>query len=88
LAVPALASALPAARLGDAPIGPILDDRLNIEPGDATLLIVEDDPHYARIVADLAHDKGLKVVQAMRGADALALARDIAGVAGFLSNAG
>jgi len=58
LAVPALASALPAARLGDAPIGPILDDRLNIEPGDATLLIVEDDPHYARIVADLAHDKG------------------------------
>src|SRR5258706_1450421 len=76
LAVPALASALPAARLGDAPIGPILDDRLNIEPGDATLLIVEDDPHYARIIADLAHDKGLKVVAAMRGADALALARE------------
>ena len=48
-----------------------LDDRLNIEPGDATLLIVEDDPHYARIIADLAHDKGLKVLVAMRGADAL-----------------
>jgi CheY-like chemotaxis protein len=52
------------------------DDRLNIEPGDATLLIVEDDPHYARIIADLAHDKGLKVLVAMRGADALALARE------------
>ena len=41
-----------------------------------TLLIVEDDPHYAQIIADLAHDKGLKVLVAMRGADALALARE------------
>ena len=40
------------------------------------LLIVEDDPHYARIIADLAHDQGLKVLVAMRGADALALARE------------
>jgi CheY-like chemotaxis protein len=40
------------------------------------LLIVEDDPHYARIVADLAHDQGLKVLVAMRGTDALALARE------------
>jgi hypothetical protein len=52
------------------------DDRQSIEPGDAVLLIVEDDPHYARIVADLAHDQGLKVLVAMRGADALALARE------------
>jgi CheY-like chemotaxis protein len=40
------------------------------------LLIVEDDPHYARILADLAHDQGLKVLVAMRGTDALTLARD------------
>jgi CheY-like chemotaxis protein len=40
-----------------------------------TLLIVEDDPHYARILADLAHDAGLKVLVAMRGAEALELAR-------------
>ena len=52
------------------------DDRRHIEPGDAVLLIVEDDPHYARIVADLAHDQGLKVLVAMRGTDALALARE------------
>jgi CheY-like chemotaxis protein len=52
------------------------DDRLAIQPGDATLLIVEDDPHYARILADLAHDAGLKVLVAMRGADALSLARE------------
>src|SRR5207249_9872277 len=37
---------------------------------------VEDDPHYARIIADLAHDKGLKVLIAMRGTDALVLARE------------
>jgi CheY-like chemotaxis protein len=40
------------------------------------LLIVEDDPHYARIMADLAHDAGLKVLVATRGTDALALARE------------
>ena len=48
----------------------------SIEPGDAVLLIVEDDPHYARILVDLAHDQGFKVLVAMRGADALALARE------------
>ena len=40
------------------------------------LLIVEDDPHYARVLCDLAHDKGFKVLVAMRGAEALALARE------------
>ncbi len=74
-AVPALADAAESTLI-EVPIGQTADDRLNIEPGDATLLIVEDDPHYARIIADLAHDKGLKVLVAMRGADALALARE------------
>ena len=46
-----------------------------IEPGDPILLIVEDDPHYARIMIDLARDKGFKVLVAMRGADALELAK-------------
>ena len=40
----------------------IADDRLDIQPGDAILLIVEDDPHYARILIDLARDKGFKVL--------------------------
>ncbi len=53
----------------------IPDDRLEIEPGDAILLIVEDDPHYARILLDLARDKGFKVLLAMRGDDALDLAK-------------
>ncbi len=65
----------PAVRAPERSIESIPDDRDNIEPDDSTLLIVEDDPHYARIIVDLAHDKGLKALVAMRGADALALAR-------------
>src|SRR6185437_1701457 len=54
----------------------IEDDRDNLQPGDNVLLIVEDDPHYARVLSDLSHDKGFKVLVAMRGAEALALARE------------
>jgi CheY-like chemotaxis protein/signal transduction histidine kinase/HAMP domain-containing protein len=56
-------------------IEPLPDDRLNLEPGDTILLIVEDDPHYARILIDLARDKGFKVLVAARGAEALDLAK-------------
>jgi CheY-like chemotaxis protein/signal transduction histidine kinase/HAMP domain-containing protein len=69
------ALALLPAKAVDRPIEQIPDDRLEIEPGDSILLIVEDDPHYARIVKDLARDKGFKVLVAARGADALELAK-------------
>ena len=52
----------------------INDDRNELEPGDSVLLVVEDDPHYARILLDLAHDEGFKVLVASRGDDALELA--------------
>jgi CheY-like chemotaxis protein/HAMP domain-containing protein/GAF domain-containing protein len=77
----ALSPAPPAAtrfsvvRTPERPVEVVLDDRDAVESGDATLLIVEDDPHYARILADLARDKGLKALVAARGVDALALAR-------------
>ena len=58
------------------PVEAVEDDRALLQPGDAILLIVEDDPHYARIIADLARDAGLKVLVAMTGAEALALTRD------------
>ncbi|MGE5539200.1 MAG: response regulator, partial [Gemmatimonas sp.] len=58
------------------PTEDIDDDRDLLEPGEAVLLIVEDDPHYARIMVDLAHDSGLKVLVATTGAEALALARE------------
>jgi CheY-like chemotaxis protein/HAMP domain-containing protein len=60
----------------DRALEPIPDDRDHLVPGDATLLVVEDDPHYARVLVDLAHDRGFKVLVAHRGADALALARE------------
>ena len=53
----------------------IIDDRETVQPGDTALLIVEDDPHYARILLGLARDKGFKGLVAMRGQQALALAR-------------
>jgi CheY-like chemotaxis protein/GAF domain-containing protein/HAMP domain-containing protein len=62
--------ALPAAREESIP-----DDRDQVQPGDRSLLIVEDDPHYARILLGLAREKGFKGIVAMRGHAALALAR-------------
>jgi CheY-like chemotaxis protein/signal transduction histidine kinase/HAMP domain-containing protein len=56
------------------PIEQLPDDRADIAPGDATLLIVEDDAHYARVLIDLAHDKGFKVIACMRGSEVLELA--------------
>jgi HAMP domain-containing protein/signal transduction histidine kinase/DNA-binding response OmpR family regulator len=55
---------------------PIPDDKLSIGPGDEVMLIVEDDPHYTRIIVDLAKDLGFKVLVASKGADALALAQE------------
>ena len=34
----------------------------HLQAGDAVLLIVEDDPHYARVLCDLSRDKGFKVL--------------------------
>ena len=51
------------------------DDRNLIQPGDTVLLIVEDDITFARILVDLAHDRGLKALVATRGASAIPLAR-------------
>jgi len=64
------------AKVAEAPREVIPDDRNHLQPGDEVLLIVEDDPHYARVVSDLSRDKGFKVLVAQRGAEALALARE------------
>jgi HAMP domain-containing protein/signal transduction histidine kinase/CheY-like chemotaxis protein len=53
----------------------IADDRESIVEGDATLLIIEDDPHYARILLGLARDKGFKGIVAGKGAYGISLAR-------------
>jgi CheY-like chemotaxis protein len=68
-------SDFPAVRGSERPVELISDDRDDLQPDDAVLLVVEDDPHHARILRDLSRDKGFKVIVAMRGADALDLAR-------------
>jgi CheY-like chemotaxis protein len=54
----------------------IPDDRENLQEHDPILLIVEDDPYFATLLCDLAHDKGFKIIVATRGAEALALAQE------------
>jgi len=54
----------------------IEDDRNAIRPGDPVLLIVEDNITFARILLDLAHERGLKALVALRGGTALSLARE------------
>ena len=76
-AVAAAAMHAPSILIGapERPVEQVPDDRLAIEPGDSILLIVEDDPHYARVMVDLAREKGFKALVATRGADALDLAK-------------
>jgi CheY-like chemotaxis protein/HAMP domain-containing protein/signal transduction histidine kinase len=72
------AARMPAAlpvRAPERPPAQVPDDRDLLRPDDEVLLIVEDDPHYARVLCDLAHDTGFKVIVASRGVDALTLAR-------------
>ncbi|MGC9943992.1 MAG: HAMP domain-containing protein [Verrucomicrobiota bacterium] len=53
----------------------IPDDRESVQPGDNVILIVEDDPHYARVLVGLSRDRGFKAIAATRGHTAIALAR-------------
>jgi CheY-like chemotaxis protein len=55
----------------------IEDDRGQISAGDRVLLIIEDDPNYARILLEVAHEQGFKAVVAQRGAAALAMVREL-----------
>jgi HAMP domain-containing protein/CheY-like chemotaxis protein/signal transduction histidine kinase len=53
----------------------VADDRGNIQEGDRTLLIVEDDLYFARLLLDEARENGFKGLVAVNGAAAIALAR-------------
>jgi HAMP domain-containing protein/CheY-like chemotaxis protein/signal transduction histidine kinase len=50
------------------------DDRDTLRPGDRSVLIVEDDVAFARILLDMAREKGFKGLVATRGEAALQLA--------------
>ena len=54
----------------------IHDDRDLLQPGDPSLLIVEDDARYATVLRDLARSQGFRVLVANRGSEALRLVRE------------
>jgi CheY-like chemotaxis protein/signal transduction histidine kinase/HAMP domain-containing protein len=53
----------------------VSDDRNEISPGDRTVLIIEDDSTFARILMDVAHDHGFKCLVEQNGDDAIMTAR-------------
>ena len=54
--------------------GVVQDDRRSVRPGDRTLLIVEDDPGFARNLLECARGRGFKGLVALTGTEALDLA--------------
>ena len=56
-------------------VNEIGDDRADIEPGDRTLLIVENDLSFARLLVEAAHETGFKALVTAFGATALTLTR-------------
>ena len=72
-----------APRIATTPVLTIIDDRDALQSGSTansasiipTILIVEDDPAFARILADMIHRKGYRVLAAANGEDGIELAR-------------
>lgn len=64
--------------VNEIPIDPdgelVWDDRRSLKSGDKSILIIEDDTKFARILYDLAHEKGFKCLVAENGETGLYLA--------------
>ncbi len=52
------------------------DDHESVEPGDRTLLIVENDANFAKILLGMAREKGFKGIVALDGDSGLAAAHE------------
>ncbi len=52
----------------------IKDDADNAKPGERILLVIEDDPKFAKILIDLAHERGFKCLATNNGPKGLQLA--------------
>ncbi|HKQ69799.1 MAG TPA: response regulator, partial [Polyangiaceae bacterium] len=59
-------------------LGPVEDDRDRLREGDRILLIIEDDLKFARIMVNLARERGFRAVVAPRGDVGLSLANELA----------
>ncbi|HEY8507668.1 MAG TPA: response regulator [Steroidobacteraceae bacterium] len=76
--LPVLSPAPASAPSAVAPLRPveIADDRQALTPGSRIILVVEDDPPFAAILRDLAHEMGFKCVVTHTARDALIAARE------------
>ena len=55
----------------------IADDRESIEEGDRTVLVIENDQNFAKVLLDMARDKGFKGVVELDGEAGLKTAREV-----------
>jgi CheY-like chemotaxis protein len=55
----------------------IIDDRERIEAGDRTVLVIENDQNFAKVLLEMAREKGFKGVVELDGEAGLAAAREI-----------
>src|SRR5690606_35411829 len=60
-----------------APHSTIPDDRVALQSGDRVLLIIEDDPAFARTMLELARERGFRGVVALEGQEGFDLARTL-----------
>jgi HAMP domain-containing protein/CheY-like chemotaxis protein/GAF domain-containing protein len=63
-----------AGRSAELSASPVADDRAEIEPGDRSVLIVENDPNFARILLNMAREKDFRGIIALDGEAAIDLA--------------
>ena len=54
----------------------IADDRGSLQPGQTSILVIEDDAAFARILIDMIHRKGYRALAAGNGESGLQLARE------------
>jgi CheY-like chemotaxis protein len=64
----------------------IPDDRSSIEKGDKVMLIVEDDPTFARLLLDFSRERGYKGIVALQGDRALQVAKQYKPTAILMDN--
>ncbi|ANE48112.1 histidine kinase [Paenibacillus swuensis] len=61
--------------LSEAPMPSLEDDRADLNSEDRVILIVEDDVNFAKILMDMARNRGFKVITAQQGDQGLSLAK-------------
>lgn len=63
---------------------PFEDDRVNLDMGDRTILVIEDDVEFAKIVFDIAHEMKLKCIVGQSADEGYEMALEYAPSAIFL----